>query len=321
MDARKAVGNGRRPVDATTQRELWLLGQPPLGRYLDFVEDFVIDGKEMRRGDLIEEWRQANDYYYELETSEANIADHAEVRPVDSALQPLVRAVEEDARFQRSYDELPTRIAMVELEKTVVPQPHVNLDHVERLKARLSANPSGEALFRFCLPLDRDEAPVRTRRMGGGRFQFWSPSSDFRFLEDKLLHGDETGDLSSFGPIASALSLLVGYGSNFLTAIESDGRLLLHNGHHRAYALRDLGITHAPCIIQTVTRRDELNLVASRSVTSDPAFYFKASRPPLLKDFFDPKIRKVLRVPPIVRLIELSFEVKETEIRDFAFAD
>jgi hypothetical protein len=113
---------------------------------------------------------------------------------------------------------------------------------------------------------------------------------------------------------------MVGYGSNFLNVIQSDGRLLLHNGYHRAYALRELGVTHAPCIMQTATRRDELNLVASRSVLEDPAFYLKAARPPLLKDFFDPRLRKVLRVPKILRVVELSFEAKEFEIVDFSNA-
>jgi len=63
-----------------------------------------------------------------------------------------------------------------------------------------------------------------------------------------------------------------------------------------------------------VTRRDELNLVASRAVIEEPAFYFKTARPPLLKDFFDPRIRKVLRVPTILRAVEVSFEVKDFDV-------
>jgi hypothetical protein len=210
---------------------------------------------------------------------------------------------------------------MVELDRLVMSQIHVNLTHIERLRTRIDAAASPEALFRFCLPLDRAEAPVRMRKVGSNRFLFWSESSDFRFHEPALLKPDQIGGYSSFGPLGGVIGLTVGYGSNFLNVIESDGRMVLHNGYHRAYALRSLGITHAPAIVQTVTRRDELNLVASRAVLDDPAFYFKTARPPLLKDFFDPRIRKVLRVPKILRMIELSFEVNEVEVVDFARAE
>jgi hypothetical protein len=159
------------------------------------------------------------------------------------------------------------------------------------------------------------------RRVGPQRFVFWSESTDFRFQEPTLLRPDQVNGLEAFGPVAGVLGLVVGFGSNFLNVIESGGRLLIHNGHHRACALRDLGITHAPCIVQTVTRRDELKIVAARAVTEDPAFYFAAARPPLLKDFFDPKIRKVLRVKEICSMVEVSFEVNERRIQDFASAD
>jgi hypothetical protein len=103
--------------------------------------------------------------------------------------------------------------------------------------------------------------------------------------------------------------------------VQSDNRLLLHNGHHRAYTMLEMGITHAPCIIRTVTRRDELNLLASGGVAEDPSFFFRAARPPLLKDFLDPKIRKIVRVPQLMRLLEINFEIKEHEVRDFGSPD
>ena len=79
----------------------------------------------------------------------------------------------------------------------------------------------------------------------------------------------------------------------------------------------EMGITHAPCIVRTVTRRDEFNLLASADAAADPSFFFRAARPPILKDFFDPRIRKVVKVPQLMRLLEISIDVKEHEIRDF----
>ena len=113
-----------------------------------------------------------------------------------------------------------------------------------------------------------------------------------------------------------SLALVVGYGSNFLSVIRWEDRMVLHNGYHRAVALRAAGFTHAPCIVQDVTRRDELDLTAASTVAGDPAFYFRAPRPPLLKDFFDPRLRTVLHTRRAERFVEVSFEVKDYTVYD-----
>ena len=307
-------------TSAAVQNEVWLLGQPHLRRYLDFVRDMTPDGASIKQSVLIDEWRVANDHYFDLEQSEAGIADGVEIHDLDAAMLPLAAEVAADPRYERAFEDLPARFAMVELDKLVVPQPHVNLHHVERLKARLTGSLSPTELFAFCMPLQRAEAPVQMRRTGTRKYTFWSDSSDFRFHEPALLRAENLSGYDAIGSVGGIIGLMVGFGSNFLTAIRSDDRLLLHNGHHRAYALRDAGITHAPCLIQTVTRRDELNLIAPRDVTEAPAFYFKADRPPLLKDFFNPRLRKQLLVYKSQHMIELSFEVRDFEVRDMSSA-
>ena len=51
-------------------------------------------------------------------------------------------------------------------------------------------------------------------------------------------------------------------------------------------------------------------------IAEDPEFYFHTARPPLLKDFFDPKIRKVLQVYKRTRMIEVNFEVQDHVVPD-----
>jgi hypothetical protein len=223
----------------------------------------------------------------------------------------MAAAVMNDACYRRAFDTLPTRFAIVELERLIVAQSHVNLTHAKRLRAGLPARPTPEEVFHFCQPLDRHVAPIKSRRVGETRYSFVSESSDFRFREAVLLQPEQIETGERFGSVAAILGLVVGFSSNFLTAVQSDNRLLLHNGHHRAFALLEHGITHAPCIVQTVTRLDELNLVAGRNVRQAPAFYFKAARPPLLKDFLDPKLRKMLRIPRLLQTIEVSFDVQD----------
>ncbi|MFC4171102.1 hypothetical protein ACFOYU_03365 [Microvirga sp. GCM10011540] len=302
--------------DDAVQEELWLLGQPPLHQYLSYMQDTVIDGRSLPRSALVDEWRRANDYYYELETGEAGIADRIEILDLPSSLEPLADALREDPCYRRAYDVLPTRLAMVELQHLVVAQPHVNLTHANRLREHLSPKPSNDEVFRFCHPIDRPGPNVGVRRIGDTRFSFTSESSDLRFREAILLRADQIAGGVRFGTSAMVVGLVVGFSSNFLTAIQSDNRLVLHNGHHRAFALLAHGVTHAPCIIQTVTRRDELNLIAGSDVQEEPAFYFKSARPPLLKDFLDPRIRKVHRIPCPLQMIDVRFEVQDHQVAD-----
>jgi len=308
-----AVATVRLPRKSS--EELWLLGQPDLGYFLQFVREKVVGGAELSPKELVDEWRSANDYYYELEENEAGIVDRVECRELDRCLLPLAEQVLASPWFRRAFDTLPTSLAMVELDRLVVFQPNVTLDFVNDLKKRLGADPDPRRLFRFCLPLERPEPPVNLQRLSSRRYQVSSESADFRFLEAAVFEADQISDYEPQGRIGAVIGAVVGFGSNFLNVIRDENkRILLNNGYHRAVALRELGITHAPCIIQEVTRRDELAVAAGSTVNRTPFFYFGKKRPPLLKDFFDPRIRKVLPVRRIRRVVEIEIEVRKFDL-------
>jgi hypothetical protein len=309
---------GRADALRHAHEETWLLGQAPLRKYLDFVQDLGIEALLPERLALIQEWSAAAAYYDELARREPGIADHPDCRAIEPALAPLVEEVTSSTRYTSTFDSLPTRIAMVELAHLVVCQNHVTRSFVESLKARLGPHPDLAALLRFCLPLDDARAPVQIREVGSKRFVFSSSSTDFRFHESVLLKPQQLSGYASFGEIAGVVGLVVGFSSNFLNAVCDDdsGRLLLHNGYHRACALLELGITHAPCVVQTVTSRDELDIVAKPVVANDPGYFFNGPRPPLLKDFVDPRIRKVLPIKKVSRTIEVNFEVRDYFVED-----
>lgn len=183
---------------------------------------------------------------------------------------------------------------MVELDRLVLFQTHITQQGIDRLQARLGSTPDPAALFRFCQPLTEPDIPVKIRRVGAERYVFTCESTDFRPHDPVLLRPDQVRDHETFGPISGVVGLVIGFGSNFFTGVRQgeDGRVVLRNGYHRAYAMRALGITHAPCVIQTVTSHDELGAVVGGKIAQDPDFYFASARPPLLKDLFDPKIFK-----------------------------
>ena len=190
------------------------------------MEEIATDAGGIAKSALVDAWRNANDYYGELEAVEAGIADEVDIRELDPAMRALADEVMADPRYQRAFDCLPTRFAMVELDHLLVGHPYISKQHTDRQSAKLGPAPSLEALFHFCHPLDRKEAPVEVRKTGPRTYTFWSPSSDFRFQETVLLLPGQIANYEPFGPLGGAVAMMVGYGSNFLSLIESGSRFL-----------------------------------------------------------------------------------------------
>ncbi|HYD14650.1 MAG TPA: hypothetical protein VEC11_17515 [Allosphingosinicella sp.] len=320
--------HGRPQVQVTRKKEkvlrarstgaelVWLLGQPHLGDYLDFVKTKVIGGAELDPRMLADEWRAANDVYAELERSEDGYADETKRRPAGRALKPLVRRLEANPWFRDSFDNLPYAVERVELDRLVASQNHVERAFTGRFLKRL-ASMSEEELFHFCLPLDRQQPPVTITRLASDRFVFTSPSTDFRAHTPRILRPEEVAHLTSCGPVSAFAGIALGFGSNFLSAVRSDRRIVLQNGYHRAYALRSAGLKYAYCVVEDVTRKDEMKLTVDDTVAEDPEFYFASRRPPLLKDFFDRRLARQLRIRPMQNHVEVEIKVRSSIATDW----
>jgi hypothetical protein len=212
------------------------------------------------------------------------------------------------------FNTVPTNIVMVELNRLVVYQKHIDLAHVRRVKDKLGAAPGDEEIFRLCLPADHPQPPMKWSRVHNNSYVFLSPSNDLRFLRVMPLQAHHITNYPPPGTLAGVVGVAVGFGSNFLNAIHAENRLILNNGSHRAYALRDLGFTHAPCIVQFASCRDELEVIASSDLRENPDLYLKHPRPPMLKDYFDAKLRKITPVRRRLRQVTIKFEVDEAFI-------
>jgi len=192
-----------------------------------------------------------------------------------NSCKPLVR---------HSFNTVPTEVAYIELDQLVVYQHHIDLTFVQKLKNRLGQSPSEEEIFRACLPCQPSSPPVKWSRTHRNTLfscrhpticVFLVPCRWSRRTSRTILPRQSRG----------CSRLAVGFGSNFLNAIYAEKRLILNNGSHRAYALRDLGITRVPCIVQHISSRDELSVLASTAITDAPNFYLQDPRPMMLKDY------------------------------------
>ena len=291
---------------------VFLIGRPPIGELLGFIRTMSIDGQSADLGALTAEWRVANDHVLQLEKTEAGTADNPPITPLPAALASNAQAVLSDPGYKRDYRFVPSDIVTVDLNRVTVFQKFINLAFVDELKHRLGQNPSDEAVFSFALPIQEQATPFRLMQNPNG-YTFVSASTDFRFLEAQLVDPGRIANFEGSGKPVALVSLSIGYGSNFLSMLLVENRLVLLNGSHRAYALRDLGITQVPCLVQHVTRRDELDLVAAGEIASNPDRYLKSPRPPLLKDYFDPVLRKLVNVHRKNRVIRVQFGVDTSD--------
>lgn len=293
---------------------VFLMGRPPMGEYLGFVKGQTVGGDAADERALGDEWRKANDRVRELEAQEADFADSPVLGQLPTELNILREQLLADPVVQRAFRVVPADVEMVELDRLVVFQKHINLAFVQQLRLGISGNSSSADVFHFCLLGGHPQPQVQFGRIAQNAFVFTSPSTDVRFLDVAFLQGGQISGYVPSGRMAGAVALIVGYGSNLFNAIHVEGRLVLNNGSHRAYALREAGITHAPCLVQHLSRREELDVVGSGELQQNPDRYLKTRRPSVLKDYFDPQLRKLALVPRKVRQVKLSFGVESLDV-------
>jgi hypothetical protein len=304
-----AAPPGQPDAAPASHEALYLIGRPSLKRFIRYVRSHAVE--EPSEADLAEEWHTAKGVVETLAKEEAGLADKPAIGKLGPEYEPLLIELLRDPLVQGGFNSVPTDVALVELDRLVVYQKNIDVSYAGQLARYLGPAPGRAQIFRTCLGHDHPQAPVRWSRVHGDRFVFVSASNDLRFLGTMRLQQEHIKDHPQPGNVAGIIGLAVGFGSNFLNAIYAENRLVLSNGSHRAYALRSLGVTHVPCIVQHVSSRDELDLVAPSQVQSSPDRYFKHPRPMLLKDYFDPRLHKRMRFHRRLQQVTVRFEVEE----------
>ncbi|HYZ86173.1 MAG TPA: hypothetical protein VE621_17310 [Bryobacteraceae bacterium] len=303
------------PPPASANQTLYVTGRPTIKDFVHFVEREAVNVPDRRT--LAEQWHAAAEVVGRLQNEDAGAADGPEIRKLGPEYQPLLIEFLKDPLVRGGFNTVPTQVALVELDKLVVYQKHIDLSFVKQLEESLGSAPTDDQIFRTCLPFDHPQPPAKWMRVHHDKFVFMSPSNDLRFLEAIPLTPEQLSNPEQGRNLLGLVGLAVGFGSNFLNAVYAENRLILNNGSHRAYALRKLGVKRVPCIIQHVSTRHELQVVATSHVGQDPDSYLKSPRPLMLKDYFDPRLHQVIPVHKSVRQVTVRFEIDETFVPAF----
>lgn len=293
---------------------VFLAGRPPLQEYLGFIGSQAPDEHALDVSQLIQAWGRANDRVRELEANEAGAANNPVTHDVPESLVPLAQAAMANPVLQRSFSAVPTAVRMIDLETLVVFQKFINLRYVAELRQQLASDMSPEAIFRFAVP-DHSLAPQPS--VGRANQNTWvamSASTDLRFLGPAFLSANQVPGYPPTGYPSGVLALALGFGSNIVNAISVAGRLVLNNGSHRCYALYEAGLRQIPSIVQTVTRAEELTVIASGDLVTSQARYLEEPRPPMLRDYFDQQLRTIVPVPRKYRQVRITFGVEQVDV-------
>lgn len=289
---------------------LYLLGRPQLSEDLGFLSAQASFGEPVDLRAVAEAWRAANDVVVRLQREEAGCADDPPLGALDPAVFEVRDRLLADVAFRNTMAVIPLDVKMVDLDRLIVPQKHLDLTKALRLADGIPPEPDARALFDLCMPFERMREEVRCLRTSNDSFVFASTSHDLRFLDVMLLDSASVHGHAAPGVVSNALGIMVGYSLNCLTAMHIQNRLILINGTHRAAALRMAGIRHAPCVIQKITRPEERMLVGSREVNRNPGEFLNIPRPAMLKDFLDPRLHTTVRMSNRVRQVKVTFSVE-----------
>jgi hypothetical protein len=289
----------------------FLIGQPSIKDYIGFAKTRAINGYRLDEAELAAEWCRARERLEVLEREEAGLADNPPLEPLPTAMREIADAALQEPEAAKTFHYLPHRWCMVDPDRLVVTQKHLNLRFVAALKKTYASMRTPQDLIDLALGrLDRN-AKAHVTPLSETTFSFSSASSDFRFLETVLLDPALVKGCHTSGKAAFLLGVFVGFGVNFISAAHVRNRLVLFNGTHRLCALRELGVKRVPCLVRSVSRDEQLDVLGAADVRQNAQLYLRSPRPPLFKDYFDDQLRKVIAAQRTRRVLQLQVNMQQ----------
>lgn len=311
---RKRSTKEHRAAHNTGTEELCLLGPRQLSAHLRLAEGSAQAHVGKRLADLADGWRAAAAVYRQLEVSEAGAADDPDIRALPPSIERHVDLLMAQAAFSDTFDTVPVAFGMVALDKMIVSQYTLTRSIVEGLHQAHGPRPSPRQQAHLCLPLQPRDDDCTLAYRDDGEFVFVSGAHDMRFLGATLLEPACIAGAAVQGHARAVIALSLGFSTNVLNVVRLGNRVVLNNGHHRAHALRAMGLTHVPCVIQVCTSHEELREAACSEIGENSDLYFESPRPPLLRDFDHPTLTCTLPSARLQRQVRVQFQSESRQL-------
>lgn len=289
-----------------TADHLLLLGHPPASDFFQVMRTRARGGAALESGGLVHEWRAARAYVRQLEKREAGLADDLPLKDLPSEMAQAAEVCLNDPAIEEANRMMPRRWVWVELDRVAVFQKCIDLAWVRAIQTRLGRVPSAEDIVNVAAGTDVKLPGIEVVRSTEDSYVFSCNSSELQFFGTKLFDPTVLPRELSRGNVGQVLAAFVGFGLRTLSVVRLHGRLILLNGTHRAYALRDLGLSHVPCLLVDVEHPDELELAGVGQTRSLIEHCARVPRPPLFKDYFDSRQCKLVSLERTRRAIQMQ---------------
>lgn len=230
---------------------------------------------------------------------------------LDESLKEKIDSIEGRLKAYSIWKTTPHAIKLVEIDKLIALQNHINLNRVRKIAEHLSSDSSTEELLDLCFDFDRPSVPISYGMTANNTYVFTSEDEDVRIAQPTirmLPRYDTSGDTANLGKLPSLL-IQATAGDPFIYALKTHvaqqiapGVVLkryqftLQNGFHRAYAMRERGFRHMPCLVVDPISSNETALLGANWPPERLA-QITTQRPPLMKDFFNQDLTEAIKVP------------------------
>jgi len=287
-------------------RYRYLLGAMQQAEFAMTVRATCIEEDVRRLDELLPLWSRASGRMQELVRTDSDSPNGVTLEDPPAEVEERLHRIGQDPLFRSSFSVVPTRFAVVELDRLVAPQREVNLDYVETLEQQITATGIPD-LINICLESRTEPPPIRSLQTAPNQMTFTSPSLDLRFLGGfpKTMTEEDIRVAHFGGQPARVLSLLVGFGAAPINVWTDGRRVVLNNGFHRVVALKKRGVSRIPVVVQQATNPDiefpgQVLGLSKQYLLNNP-------RPVLVKDFFDDQLTVELRLKPRMKTLKVAW--------------
>ncbi len=278
----------------------------------NLVKNKCIDEEINNTGEILKSWQDATESLRQIEKQESGVADNCEISDISSG---LIEAIRQNPSIKNTFSTDVLDFGMVDIDNVIAPQRDVLMDYVDVLTKKIPKNPSEDELLKFCLIPEQQVPKPKPTKKDSSSWYFSSPSHDFRFLSGHLKKEITREDVESSkvgGFPTHVFMLFVGYGVGCMNALSVNGRVILKNGFHRAYALRKKGIKKIPLLLKKIGNADLEFPSEIQGLKKD--YLLKQPRPILVKDFLNEDLVRVFKRKKTTTVLNVKWNSDKTSI-------
>lgn len=198
----------------------------------------------------------------------------AGIEVLDKIASQVVDEIKARPTYRQHYESIADyQFAMVPVNSLLAPQSLADMDYVDELSRRISADASIEEQLLFAMA----EGVIAEPIVAGPQVVFTSQGRD--------LHAEPIPSIRTAGTGEYEIVVRASSRPNYIQVTAIGNRLLLTNGVHKVCALLLKGYTHVPCVLRRISRIEESGVNLQTSLFRPELF--NGTRPAQVVDFLN----------------------------------